>query len=261
MPQNGTAEQPKFSFAGQEFENREAAERWASQQWETKDREAREAQAQLQAMQAMRQQPAPTQFVTGKESASWDHSKWLNRLAEDPTAIDQVLKFRLFGDANAPQDPMELMKASWAETARLRNEMMVMNLKANHPEIPWNDPRAIQLIEQTKNTGGGSYEGAIAILQRDGQLPTRQQWQATVSQPVTQGGTVQQMSNFQASGQTVTAPPPMGRPSGTAPSTGGLDINAILAKMADPATSLEESERLQQALINYANQNPTAGGL
>lgn len=257
MPQ-AQPEQPKIQFAGQEFDNLEAAQKWSSEQWERQEREKQQLQAQLQALQAQRQQPAPTQYATGKEAVGYDHAKALEQLAQGPDGLKYMLNYAIAGTPSGV-DAVELMKASIAETARLRQQMELLTLQSNHPEIDWRDQNQVAMIRNVLPMANGSAEGAIAILQRDGHLPTRAQWQAKVSQPVAQGNTVQQQTNFQSSGGTQ-APPMLGRSTGAAPSS-GLDVAAILAKMEDPNTSVEESAKLHSALIQYYEQNPTAGGL
>ena len=144
---------------------------------------------------------------------------------------------------------------------RSQQQMEALRLQAAHPEIPWNDQRALQMIENAKQVSGGSYEGAIAILQRDGHLPTRMQWHAQVSQPVTQQNTAAQTGTFQSNGATNPAAPPMvGRTQG-APQSMGIDEDAFLRKLNDPNTSIEEGERMIQAFQARLAQNPSAGGL
>jgi hypothetical protein len=172
-------------------------------------------------------------------------------LGETPEAIDDLIHSRLFGTTKPAVSFTDLFKATAAQSARMSAQITEMQLRANHPEIPWHDPAAVQLISRT--AVNGDYDGAIARLQVQGALPPPPRWQAAVQQPVAQGNTNQYHQPVP-----VQAPPMMGRMAGS-PSS-GMDYSALLEKLNDPSTSLEDGDRLIAALQQHLANNPSAGG-
>lgn len=190
QPQTPAAPQ-KFTFAGQEWETKEAAEA-AYAAW------YKEQEQKLQSIQRQQQQSAVAPPVTQQPATPprFDQQQYFKVLTEDPIEAQKMaLRQILFGNAEARDaagnliDPAPILQQGIMSSFQTTNEVMELKMRASHPEVPWHDPKAMEAIEQMRvssnlpNNAQGR-ELAVERLQARGLMPTprdmeqrRQQWQ------------------------------------------------------------------------------------
>lgn len=247
----GGAPQPEpqpFEFLGQKFPSPEAAQAYVAEYIRSKETEV----AELRGAASSRQTPVIPQ--TPAQQAQFDQEQYFKAFANNPReANKQWLAYELFGDANAKVDPIQVLRESAMTTLQLRQQVQALTLKNEHPEINWSDQKQVQLIEETARQHG--YEGAIAILQREGKLPNRhqyEQWKAEQMRsmfgaPAPQAAQPgQQASMWSTQGATNVVPMPV-QPPPSVPRGGGApqptyDVQAMLARMNE-ISSKSNSER------------------
>lgn len=141
----------------------------------------RQKEAEIAEMKGAANRPsapaAPATQPNIQQRQQFDNDAYFKTLASDPReANKQWLRYELTGDANAQIDPIQLIRETALTSMQLRQQLQTLTLKNDHPEINWSDPKQTEMIGQLAQQHGP--EGAIAILQRDGKLPTRHHYEA-----------------------------------------------------------------------------------
>lgn len=168
------ANEPQIDFLGQKFNSMEDVQQQVAAYIRQKETEIAELKGASSNRPAA---PLPTQQPIPQSTPQFDNDAHFRALAQDPRdAYNKWLKYEMFGDPNASADPIKVLRETAMTTIQLQNQLQVLTLKNDHPEINWTDPKQTELIGQLARQHGP--EGAIAILQRDGKLPTRQQYEA-----------------------------------------------------------------------------------
>jgi hypothetical protein len=270
LAQFSNAPQPttEFEFAGTKWPSREAAEAAWNQHVGRLATEKEALEKSAQAFAAQQQQAKPQQFATGAEPEGYNHQKYLSYLGEN---ADEANFYLLEQSINNPKSKYgTFMRNLIQTTMATQSELNRIKLQQAHPEINWNDPKTVEMIESERRTRGFNYdvngsEATIAMLQRDRKLPTpeefqqrmwaaqQQQQQAPPPPPQAPGFYPNVYEMPQQAPPVNSAPPVFGK----GYSTQTFDVNAALAKMQDPRTSVEESRAIRDALIAQAN-NPTS---
>lgn len=256
---------------GRQWNSAAEAEQWAAQEFAKQQQEVARLQGMAQA--APSQQHSAQQYETGAEPTGYDRVEALRLFAERPDeGLDYMLKAKLFGNAKIPGSAIDLLKNTMLSAATTQRRLEEMELRNAHPEINWQDPNQIKTLSEIRQrynlpANQAGLEGAIGIAQANGMLPTQAQyyqWRAQQAQQQPNGyqttgqqqptsGTQQYGNGWQVhNGANVTAPPMMGRPNGG----GGpqIDFEAVLEKMNDPATPLDEVNRLRASLEKYVQR-------
>lgn len=265
MPQDPAAEflvggqhQPtqKFTFMGQEFASQQEAEAaiasWIRQTEQEKAELRGAVQAQPSAPAAPPQQSSPRQ---------WDNDAYFKALANDPLkAQDMLDRYRMGLDPNAAVSPMEVLRNTVATTMAMQATLQDLTLRTNHPEIDWSNPQVRKAVDEAARQYG-NIEGGIAVLQRDGKLPTRQSYEAWRSQQMGQQPQYQQapqntgaVNSFWSQGSTnvvpMPAPPTMNRTG--APAAPAYDFDALRAE-ADRLAALPPSPEIDAKFDRITN--------
>jgi hypothetical protein len=246
----------ELTFLGTKFPNIAAVEN-AVGSW-IRQAETEKAQLQGRVTQASAA-PAPQQMTTGREPTDYNHQTFLEKFTNNgPDAMEYALKSALFGDAAAKGSVFEMLRQNMLQTQAMGQELAQMKidkLKGDHPEVDWDNPAVVDQINQVRTQQGfapnqAGIEGALGILQSRGKMHTRQQWQAQMAAQQSGGGEPQQQFQPQWNRQAPVVP--IGPPSVPRQSASpGLDVNAILEKMADPATSVADAKKLGDALAQH----------
>jgi hypothetical protein len=278
-------QEDKYTFAGQEWPSKQACEEAYAKSW---------SELQARANAAVQQQPTQQSTVTGRESVGYQYDKaqfskeYLTTLADDPIeAQRKSLNILLFGTPTPPAglDAVSAIRANITSGLRSSAELDTIKLRAEHPEINFTHPNTLKTLGEIRTHYGladnfAGNEAAIALGQTRGALPTRQHMEAFVreqqarnqpQQPQRNPFELPETTGWQVYGSTgdipdnVTpmrppvGPPAMGRHGVTAPS---LDVRAVMEKMDDPGTTLEQTKKLRDGLQEFLqkNVNPTAVG-
>lgn len=250
-----------IEFQGQKFESMQQLEATVANY-------IRQTQAEIEQLKgaASVRPAAPPPQPTPQQPQQFDNDAHFKVLASDPrNAYKQWLRYEMFGDPNAPVDPVQVIRETAITSMQLRSQLQQLQLKNDHPEINWADPKQTEQIAQLAQQHGS--EGAIAILQREGKLPTRQhyeawkadQMRAMLGQPPQ--GMPQQPAPaaslwVSATGTTVNPgnvvpiqPPPAVPRSGAAPQQ-QYDMNAIKARL-DELVAIPVSQQTPQSNAEF----------
>jgi hypothetical protein len=190
----------KFSFAGQEWATKEQAEAAAMAAFRARE----EKIAQLEAERQQRANQPPPQVVAPGAAPTFDKDKYLKTFVDDPMGAARMqLSEMLFAGMPALQglDPAQVLRETMFTAHAANQRLAELEMRANHPEVPWHDNRAIEAIEkmreaiQMPNNAQGR-ERAIEALQARGFMPNRQRFEQERQQQFQQApqpGNVQQM--------------------------------------------------------------------
>lgn len=218
----------KFAFAGQEWTSQQEAEAAALRKFQEQEQRIRELEA---AQQTAR--PQPQQAAVPGTPKQLDQQKYFKLLTEDPIAANKMLlRATLFGDPDAELDPVPVLQQSVVAGFQAQAKIAELELRSNHPEVPWHDPKVMQLIDQTCGqinmpTNAIGRERAVERLQAYGMLPSRANFEQMRQQQMQQAAPQQQPNNVRPmpqrdvwETQTRATPPPQIPAGGQ---TAGLD--------------------------------------
>lgn len=252
-PQNDPAQQflvggqpasgEQVEFLGQKFNSMDEAQAQVA----AYIRQTEAQLAELRGAATVRPVQQPAAPVTPQQRQTFDNDAHFRQLANNPPdAYKQWLRYEMFGDPNAQADPVQVLRETALSTIQLRNQLQMLTLKNDHPEINWNDPKQTELIQQLAPQHGP--EGAIAILQNQGKLPRREQYEAWKAQqmqayvgqvvaPQQQAASLWQ-SNAQTNPGVIQMPvqPPPAVPRGGAAQQPQYDMNAIRSRLDELAS-------------------------
>lgn len=263
-PQPATAE---FEFAGTKWPSKEAAEAAWNQHVGKLATEKEDLEKRAQMYASQQQQSNPQQFATGKEPEGYNHQKYLGYLGE---SADEAEFYLLQHSINNPSSKYgTFMRNLIATTMATQTELNRIKLQQAHPEINWNDPKTVEMIEQERRVRGfnqdiNGSEATIMWLQRERKLESPQEYQQRMyaaqqqQQPQAQPQAQQYGQQYQ---NLYTMPPPIpAAPPRFAQSYGSVpfDVNKAIEAMTDPNISTEKSREIRDSLIAYAQANPTA---
>lgn len=178
----------KFVFAGQEWDSKEAAEAAAAEWYKRQEAKLRELEAKAQTVQ---QPPAVQQ---PQQAPQFDQTRYFELLTKDPVEAQRMaMRQMLFNNADArdpngnPIDPALFLRNTIITAHTSAERLAELEMRANHPEVPWTDPDVLRKIEEmrvARNLPANAHgrELAIESLQARQLLPTRYHYEQQAAQ-------------------------------------------------------------------------------
>lgn len=260
---NSSNQPSKFTMLGADFDSKEAAEAGVAEVMRRLQTENAELKGRAEAAAA----PPPTQFVSGNEPVGYRHSVFVQDFTgQDPNdtnlkfnrGIDYALRTGILGPVGEKLPPgagFELLRQSIDAVRVINQERQREQLEAlqrQHPEIPWQNPEAMKLIEETAkktnmNPGDPQHrEAVISLLQVRGAFPTQAQWQQWQQQ--------QQQQPQQPGQATILPMRPQAPP--RAPQTAAQNLNEEQERLLLEFNSLIAGKSKEEAEAIHARLQP-----
>lgn len=219
----------EFEIYGQKWPSKAAFEGALAQQ--IREYEAIKAQAAASNAPANVPQSAPTQAQIQRLTQDQLYEKFAK---EGVDAANRAwFAQEVFGDPNAPANVGATIREIAATAVTAQRQVQELMLKMDHPEVNWDDPKIRKEVEESVRKYG-SVRGGIAVLQQEGKLPTRMQYEQHRSQQFQQiyGLTPQAQ---QAQQGRMPAPPPPSVPNGGGAPQPTYDLRQISNRMNEIA--------------------------